>query len=473
MEYDPAVADRAAASVGSSESTGEASERLPLAVIWAYCLPTLGIGFMGMLFNIYLMKFSTDVLLIAPAAMGMLFMLGRVWDAISDPLMGYLSDRSSPRRGRRRTFMFAGAIPMWLTLVMLWSPPRAFDGFELVLWMGFALVVYETASTVFFVPYGALGMELTRKYHERTRLFGYRHVIAAAGSAFGLGGVYLLRTAEDPRLTALGIALLGGAVMAGMNLLAAAKLPERAEFQGRGGIDMFKAFGDVFRNPHALLLTIVYGIETFGAAAIGMLAPYIMQYVVKRPDLTEAFILVYFIPQFVLTPLWIWVSRHVGKKRLWIFSMTATAVAYYSMFFIAESSFGLLWFILIVLGLGGGCGAVVAPSVQADVIDYDEYMTGERKEGVYGAVWNMIRKGAGAVTPMVAGFSLTYFGYEPNVDQSETVKTVMLALMGILPGTCFAIGTLIFLRFSLNEAEHAAIMAELQARHRSARPSAP
>ena len=249
--------------------------------------------------------------------------------------------------------------------------------------MGFALVIYETASTVFFIPYGALGMELTKLYHERTRLFAYRHVITAAGSALGLGGVYLLRTAEEPRVTAFAVALVGGAVVAALILFVAIRLPERAEYQGRGAVDVYKAFADVFRNPHSRLLVIVFGIDTFGAASIGMLAPCIMQYVVKRPELTEAFILVYFIPQVAFTPAWVWVSRRVGKKQLWLFSMAATSIAYYSMFFIAESSSALLWFILLLLGLGGGCGAVVAPSITADVIDYDEYLTGERKEGAY------------------------------------------------------------------------------------------
>ena len=427
-------------------------------------MPSIGFGFMGMLFGIYLMKFSTDVLLIAPAAMGVLFFIGRLWDGVSDPVAGYLSDRSAARRGRRRAWMFVSAVPLGLSTLILWAPPTWLEGWTLVVWMGFALILYETASTVFFVPYGALGMELTKLYHERTRLFAYRHVIGALGSALGLGGVFLLRTAEEPRVTAFAVALIGGAAVAVMILFVAIKLPERSEYQGRGAPNIYKAFADVFRNPHSRLLVVVFGIETFGAASIGMLAPYIMQYVVKRPELTEAFILVYFLPQVAFTPAWVWVSRRVGKKKLWLFSMAATSIAYYAMFFIAENSFSLLWFILLLLGLGGGCGAVVAPSITADVIDYDEYLTGERKEGAYLAVWNLVRKGAGALTPMAAGFALQYTGFEPNADQSEATKNAMLALIGILPGTCFLIGTLLFLRFQLNEQEHAEIRAVLDAR---------
>ena len=244
--------------------TGPAGADDPLSqrVIWTYSLPSVGFGFMGTLFGIYLMKFSTDVLLIAPAAMGVLFFIGRLWDGISDPVAGYLSDRSAARRGRRGAWMFVAAVPFGLSTLILWAPPPGLEGWALVVWMGFALVIYETASTVFFIPYGALGMELTKLYHERTRLFAYRHVITAAGSALGLGGVYLLRTAEEPRVTAFAVALVGGAVVAALILFVAIRLPERAEYQGRGAVDVYKAFADVFRNPHSRLLVIVFGIET-------------------------------------------------------------------------------------------------------------------------------------------------------------------------------------------------------------------
>ncbi len=447
-----------------TETNPQQEGPLPLATIWAYCLPTLGIGFMGMLFGIYLMKFSTDMLLVAPAAMGLLFGIGRIWDAISDPIAGYLSDRSSAKRGRRRAWMYASALPVFATTVMLWSPLPGLEGMELILWLGAALLIYETAMTAFFVPYGALGMELTQRYHERTRLFAYRHVIAAVGSMVGLGGVYLLRTAEEPRLMAFGLSLIGGAAMAGMILFAAVRLPERSDYRGRGALQFRKAFTDVLRNPHGRLLLIVYGIETFGAASIGMLAPYIMEYIVNAPELTELFILCYFVPQFALTPIWVWVAKRVGKKELWIFSMSALTLGYGALFFVGEGSYILIFSVVFLLGIGGGCGAVVAPSIQADVIDYDEYLTGERKEGAYIAIWNLVRKGAGGLTAIATGFVLQVVGFEPNVPQSEATKTGMLALIGILPAVCYLIGTIIFLRFSLNEAEHTRVVAELQAR---------
>ncbi|NRA03303.1 MAG: MFS transporter [Myxococcales bacterium] len=440
-------------------------EALPRSTILIYCLPMLGVGFMAMPFYVWLMKFSTDVLLIAPAAIGSIFFIGRFWDAVSDPLAGYLSDRTNAPSGRRRSWMLASAIPLALTTVMLWSPPWMLEGLALVLWMGGALLLYETASTAFFVPYGALGMELTERYRERTRLFGYRHVIAAVGSLAGLGVVYLLRTAENPRLMALVVSAASGVVMAFTILYSARRLPERDDYRGRGSPRLLKAFGDVLRNPHGRLLFLVYGIETFGAASIGMLAPYVMQYVVHAPELNEVFIVTYFVPQFALTPLWIWLGNYFSKKSLWLFSMTALTLGYSAIFFTSESSFGVLFLVIFLLGLGGGCGAVVAPAIQADVIDYDEYLTGERKEGAYTAIWNFIRKSAAGVTAGITGFVLQYAGYVPNApEQSEAVQTAILALIGLLPAACYAIGTLMFMRFGLNEREHEEIIKVLRQR---------
>jgi GPH family glycoside/pentoside/hexuronide:cation symporter len=439
--------------------------RLGQSVLWAYCLPLFGMNGMGILFSVYLMIYSTDVLLIAPAAMGAIFGVGRVWDAISDPMAGYLSDRSTARRGRRRAWMYASALPICVSMVMVWCPPTFITDATLVVWMGFAFILYETAATLFYIPHGALGMELTPDYHERTRLFAYRHIVGSLGLGVGLGAVWLVRTASDPRQMALGVSLVGGLLVAAMILFAAVRVPERPEFQGRGAVDIRAAFADVFRNPHGRLLVFVYAIETFGTASIGMLAPYVMKYVVDAPQLTEVFILMYVVPTLAFTPVWVWLSRRVGKKKLWLSAMVATMIAYACIFFVGHESYALVFLVVSLLGIGSGCGNVVAPSIQADVIDFDEFRSGERKEGAYVAVWNFLRKAAGGVTAMATGFVLQTVGYDgESATQSEQTQTAMLALIGLLPAGCYVLAIALFSRFSLDEAMHTRIVRELEAR---------
>ena len=116
-----------------------------------------------------------------------------------------------------------------------------------------------------------------------------------------------------------------------------------------------------------------------------------------------------------------------------------------------------IWILSFTLGFAAGCGAVVAPAIQADIIDYDEYLTSERKEGAYLAVWNLVRKSAGSVTALVTGLVLQYTGFEPNIEQTEQTQTAIRALFALLPGICYVIGALLFLRFNFNEKEHAEV----------------
>ena len=209
------------------------------------------------MFATYLMKFATDVLLIAPAIIGTLLAASRLWDALSDPVVGYLSDNTKSSVGRRRVWLYAAAVPMGLGMVMMWSPPLSLTGWILVLWMTIALLLYETAGTAFFVPHGALGVELTPNYHERTRLFGYTHMISAIGLIIGLGFLQLMNMAADKRLMAFYLSLTAGLVVTTLIIWSTRNLSERSDYQGRGGRKPFNSFLDVFKNPHARLLLIM------------------------------------------------------------------------------------------------------------------------------------------------------------------------------------------------------------------------
>jgi GPH family glycoside/pentoside/hexuronide:cation symporter len=447
-------------------------DRLPLGTILTYCLPTVGCGYMFLLVGLYLMKFATDVLLIAPAAMGTIFGLSRIWDAISDPLAGYLSDRTKHRSGRRRPWLAASSIPVGAFFLMAWSPPASLEGTQLVLWMAVAVFGFYSAMTIFIVPHLSLGAELTPDYHDRSRIYGVRHVVWSVGSVLALVGMTLLLRAKGigpdaSRATAWQLGLLASIVTGALILFAASRLRERAEFQGRGGKNPYGAFIDVWRNPHARLLLVVIFIENLGAATIGILTLYIADYIVGTPELAPLYILLYMIPSMASVPLWFHLSRRFGKKRLWLFAMLLTAVSFGGMFFLEEGSIVLISVLAVGAGLAGGCGSMMAPSVQADVIDYDEYITGERKEGAYFAAWNFVFKSAFGVTLMLTGFVLQFSGFTPNVEQTETVKLALLSLYALYPLVCYLTGSLIFTRFSLNEAEHAEIRAALDQRSKT------
>jgi GPH family glycoside/pentoside/hexuronide:cation symporter len=450
---------------GAGDGVGEQrGERLPAGVVWAYGLPAVGPGFLFFLTSVFLMKYATDVLRVAPGVMGGLLLASRIWDAVSDPLTGWLSDGTRSALGRRRPWILASAVPLAVTALMVWCPPRGLEGGALAGWLGISLLLHFTATTCFAVPHESLGAELARDHHERTRLYGVRHALGTAGIFLALGGIFVLVRAPSPREAALPLIGAAGAVSALTTLFAVGRLREPADHRGRGGARPYTAFGDVLRNPHARLLLAIFAIETLGTATLGILLPYVLEYVVGRADLIPPLIAVYMLPALVFVPLWIVLARRIGKKPLWLASMVVMTGAFGGLFFVERGDWLLVAILAGIAGVGGGCGAVVAPSIQADLIDWDELRTGERKEGAYFAVWSFVRKSVYGVTGALTGLMLMATGFTPGAEQDPDTLLGIRALFGLLPAACFALGTLLFLRFRFGRAEHGAVQEALAAR---------
>jgi GPH family glycoside/pentoside/hexuronide:cation symporter len=470
-EIAPVAAPSEALAPGQAAAPASRDERLPLSRILTYTSPALGVGFMFFLVSLYLMKFSTDVLFIAPGAMGLIFGLSRIWDAVSDPLAGYLSDRTRTRLGRRRPWILASLVPAVLVYLMLWNPPRTLEGGLLVLWMALGVFGFYTAMTIFGVPHAALGAELSKSYDDRNRVFGWRHVSFNAGAFLALGGMQMLISSDDPRRTAAGVAIFAATVTAAMIVFSVLRVRERAEYQGRGAARPFVAFGDVLRNPHARLLIVVLLIEHLGVANISILTPYASHYLIGTPEKTTWYVLGYMVASISSVLIWVRLATRFGKKPLWLLSMSITGIAFGGMFFGGKGDWELILMLAILGGIGGGCGAVVGPSMQADVIDYDEYKTGQRKEGAYFAAWSFVLKGSMGITLMITGFALQFSGFVPNVEQTPVAEMTIRCLFALFPLTSCAFGVLLLSRYSLNRAEHAEIKAELEARREAAGPA--
>ena len=448
--------------------------RLSWSTIVAFGAPATGAGYMYLFMSLYVMKFSTDVLLIAPAIMGLIFFVSRIWDAVSDPLVGYLSDRTNSALGRRRGWLLASLIPISLTFYMVFSPPSGLNLGQLNWWMAFSIIGFYSAMTLFFVPHMSLGAELTEDYHERSRLFGSRHATYTLGSILSLASMYLLIDAESGsvagvRSLAKDLALLAVIIMAVLLVFSIFRLKERKDFQGRMTSGPFDAYKDVWNNRHARLLIVVTFIENVGSAAIAALTLYVMQYVVGAPQLAAVVILAYMVPSSVSVPIWIPLSKKYGKIKVWVASMVGTGLSFGGFIFLPfiddlESRVILSFVLAVFAGISAGCGGTIAPSIQSDVIDYDEMLSGERKEGSYFAAWNFVYKSAVGVMLLLTGFVLQFTGFVPNADQTELVKFSMVALYGLFPLVCYLIGAYLFTKFELDEAACAEVRRKLDLR---------
>jgi sugar (glycoside-pentoside-hexuronide) transporter len=439
---------------------------LPVHVIVAYGVMNVGVAFLSTMFVVMYLKFATDRLGVSMFAMGMIFFVGKIWNAIADPIVGSWSDRTRSRAGRRRAWLLGSAFPLaWFTW-MTWAPPGALAGAPLVAWIAVSVFGFNSAMTAFQVPHAALGVELTHHPQSRNRVFAVKFALQMVGlfAAFWLG-VHLVDDPETGRAGARWLGLLAGI---GAALLIALPLPflpkEREDYQGRGGVSILRALGDVWKNSEARLLLFVFFIEALGLGGLSVLMPFVTQYVMHRPDLTQAMLSVYVLAGVVGVPIWVRLTRRFEKRRLWLFAMGMGAVGFGMLLGLGENRWPLMTAAMLIAGTAQACANSIGQALKADVIDLDELRTGERKEGAYFAAWSFVNQLGNAILASSAGLALGLAGYEPNVEQTPLVVHTMVFLLGGMPLLGFAIGSIAFARFPLSEAEHARIRRELDTR---------
>lgn len=455
---DPAREARAG---GVTPAAGEA--RLSRLGVLAYAGPSGAVNYLYMLVALAYLNYSTDQLGMSPAVMGWIWLVSRLWDAVSDPLFGQWSDRSRTPLGRRKPWLLASGPAIALLTYALWAPPQGLSPGALTLWVAIAFLGFFSAQTAFEVPHLALGAELSRVRLERTRIFGTRQFMSACGMLAGaLFGVAYVLSGREP---AAWHALVAGTLTAVLIVVGAWKTPaERPEVAGRTAGNLWKAMRNVMRNPHARILLAVIFIENLGSGGIGMMVPYAAEYVTKRPDTISALLGCYALPSLLTVPLWMRLARRIEKRKLWTFAMAMGGVGFGMLFWLEEGDFWWAAFAAATAGIANSCVMTLGQALKADVIDWDEHARGERNEGAYFAAWNFCRKSAVGVIGWVAGISLSQAGYLPGIEQSETVKDTLRFMIGGLPMIGYFAGALLMLRFGLSEAVHARIVRELDAR---------
>lgn len=441
-------------------------DRLTSSTLFGYGIAVTPVMYSYVLILIMYMKYAAVELGASTAAVGTVFLLAKVWDAVTDPAVGNLSDRTRHRLGRRRPWIMASAPLLAVFSVMAWSPPSSLDGAALIAWITVAVFGFYTAYTAFEVPHLSLGAELSLDGAERNRLFAVRQFLKTLGPlSAGLAGTAIVAMGAGPTrsmsLVVAGITLV--MILGGVRLLP----PERAEFQGRGGENPFRAVGDVLSNRHARLLLLVVFIDAIGTGGIGVLTPFVVDYVVGREDLIPILLGVNMLATLAAIPLWLWLGRHFEKRRLMMVSMFGSALGYGLITLVGPGNWQIIAISGLIAGTASSCPNVLGYTLKSEIVDCDEHATGERKEGAYFAGWSFANKLAAGIMIGVVGWALEWSGFDGDAEtQSELVNTTMIVLMGGFPLVCYLLGALLFSRFNLTEAEHARIRGELDARLR-------
>ncbi len=432
-----------------------------------YGLGDVGVALATSAIGSYLMFFYTDLAGLDIATAGLVLGAGRVWDALNDPAIGYLSDRTRSRFGRRRPWFAAAALPLGLSVFALFAPPRAFTGLELALWM---LVTYLTADvffTLFLTPYYALGAELSEDPDERTRIVAIRTFFWYAGAIAGSAMPFLapLAAGADLRVGYGRVALAFGAIAT--FAIAAAFFgtreppapPARAATLG----DFVRGVRESLRNRPFRILLATFVTMSVGSGLNGAVAIYAFVYWLGYTGAEAGQIVPTYLAAAALAlPFWSRISTRHGKDRALRAVCLYEAVILSSIWFLTPARPLVLAF--LVLAGFGLAGFLVAGSLLADVLDHDELESGEPRGGAFFGFWSFALKLAAGAGPPVVGFVLSTLGYVPNQVQSPAVILAMRALYGPIPALFFVAAAIVFWRFPLSREAHASIQRALRER---------
>ncbi len=357
---------------------------------------------------------------------------------------------------------------MALFIFLLFNPPEGSPRFE-TLWFGVCIYALFLFWTVVTVPYESLGPEITFDYNERNALFALRDglliagtLAAAASPALVQAALGLAPDAAGERAKFFWIALIYAPLVVGSAWWCTLAVREQPQ-SGKTSAGIFRGLRLVFRNRPFVILLSAYTISAIGNNLPATLILFYVQYVLESP-LADFFLLLYFGTGILFLPGWVFLARRIGKKRAWLLSIAVNTGAFTGVFFLGPGQATAYGVLVFLSGVGLGATLALPSSIQADVIDYDELLTGERREGRYIGLWSIAKKLAAAVG-VGAGLSiLGLAGYVPNAAQPEQVVFTLRVLYALVPSACNLIALAIACAYPISETTHKHILAAIEER---------
>jgi GPH family glycoside/pentoside/hexuronide:cation symporter len=458
---------------GAPPDPAPPSERLSRSIKLAYAAPSFAGAALFIPIGVYMPKFYSDVVLVPLSYIAVAIALARAFDALTDPLMGFLSDRTRTRFGRRRPWMAVGAPLCALAVVALFTPPMGLEPRVATIWFTATFALYFLFHTVYVIPYSALGPELTLDYHERSSLFGWREGFTMVGLlvAVAAPGLLIDLLGMSQRFTFGLVSLVFGSLLVATYANLVLRVRERPDFMSRESNPIVPGVRRALGNRPFRILLIVYVVASVPGAIPATLMPYFTEYVLQpeQPQLwITIFLATYVGAGIACLPLWIRASRRWGKRRVWLVSFWIGIAGGPLLFLVGAGDLALFSVLILFVGSGFGAGMFLNPAIQADVMDYDELQTGKRREAQYSSFWAMASKFVAIPSAAMPLAVLGMLGYVPNQPQIPSVELAIRALMGFAPAAFSLVAFFVALRFPITEASHRAILDAI-AQHREGR----
>jgi GPH family glycoside/pentoside/hexuronide:cation symporter len=448
-----------------SETTGKLRTRTKVF----YGIGDLGNAVVNSAIQFFLMKFYTDGALILPALAGNALLIGKIWDAVNDPLFGWLTDRTSSRFGKRRVFMLFGAIPLAISIALLWYVP-VMDQVRTFIWIALTFILFDTLWTLTNVPYYALTSELTDDYDERSSLTTYRMVMAVPA--------YLVGAAITPAIVGLfalqrtGYALIGiayGVLAAVALLISAAGIRERKTVAvSKPEPSPFKSMLSALHNKPFVWLCVTYFVVNISFAFIKILMAYYIEYQLLMKAQTTLVMGLMLVCVTISLPFWQWLGRKMDKGPAYALGMLVGGAAVVLTFFLPHQSTGLIYLVSVLAGFGFAAQWIFPWAMVADVADYDRVESGQQRSGMYYGVWGLATKISEALALAAVGWILTGFGYVPNVEQTPYALLGIRLFFGLVPALFIFVALPFLFKYPITRVSHAEVRRRLEAMDKTA-----
>lgn len=422
--------------------------------------------------NSFLLFFYADVVHISPALVSLAIFLGKVWDAVADPVMGYVSDITRSRWGRRRPYVAISAAPLGLLFFLLFTPPASGTLATFV----YLLIVYTalfTVFTVFATPYIAWGAELARGYHERTAVVQIRTLFGVVGGVIGaVAPVEIAKQFDDQRRGYAVMAAVLGTLMTVAVLLTAGGVREtiRASNVVPSVAHFIRGLRVTFGNRDFRVVFSTFCLMTVAAALGQAVQIIVVKYSFQMLDFFPTIALTFGLSFAASFPLWLRLSQAIGKRRAMLIGLAFSCVVPFGWMVVQPGD--RLAMIVFMISAGITTGSItLAMSSAADIIDLDELQTGERREGAYFGIWTLGLKTASAIGILLGGAVLQMVGYVADQPQNPRTMWWLIMIVGPLQAAAHLVGFLVFRRFRFEAADVANVQAALSARRAAAQNS--
>lgn len=468
--------------------TSVSNQRLPFWVKFLYGSGDWGISSIGMMRSIFLAIYLTDVVGLEPRLASYGALIGILWDAINDPIIGILSDRLNTRWGRRRPFLLWFAIPFGLSFVILWSAPNWDNQIALLVYVTLSFMISDTLTTLVSVPFLSLTPELTPDYDERTSLTSFRsffQLLGALSMVIAAPAIVdlVIKSGGTQQQGFMTIGAIFGAIGAIPLLLIGLFIRESSTPQQQQSMPFLETLRAAWQN---IPFRFAVGIHMLNWSAVDMVAvafPYFLLYWVAQGDLLSsipifgidlayesAFFGILMSVCILFVPFWLWLSKVRNKREAYALGMFFWVMVTLMIYSIQPGETGYLLLIAALAGIGVSAAYTLPDAMFADVIEWDELRTGRRQEGIFYGIRTLIRKLTGALVIFLTLQALGWSGYisPPENAIQFTQKDSALQMIRLLVspfGALMLSGTIVFAwLFPLSREKHNRIQRLLERR---------